>query len=146
MRGAVAVRREESAGRWGGASRADICSTGAGCDGGSASGAPLAASVKSQSVNVGSKSDPIKSSSSDVIWAAVLLFIIMIVMYSAMTGSASALYSRLVSSSWIDFWRAVALSVPIVRPKGIVFLPMSSTPGICKIQRLAVRTKNKNSG
>jgi len=41
--------------RWGGASRVGGCSTaGADCDGGSASGAPLAASVNNQSVKVGS--------------------------------------------------------------------------------------------
>ena len=38
---------------WGGVSRGGGCSTaGTDCDGGSASGAPLAASVNNQSVNV----------------------------------------------------------------------------------------------
>lgn len=48
---ALVGRRELSLGRWGGGSRAGGCSTDAICDGGSASGAPLAASVNSQSVN-----------------------------------------------------------------------------------------------
>jgi len=52
VRGAVGGRRAVSLGIWGGASRDSGCSTGAGCDGGSVSGAPFAASAKSQSVNV----------------------------------------------------------------------------------------------
>lgn len=68
-------------------------------DGASDSGAPLAASAKSQSVKLGSNSEPIKSMSSEVICAAVLLFIIIMVIYSAMTGSASGLKLRAVSSS-----------------------------------------------